>query len=206
MDMGLGNVNWDDYDHTTVGEYKPVPENIYCLTVTKAEPGKTSKNETKVDVEFTVTGGDFDGAVIRENYNTGNSNEKAREIAIKEVKALFFAMGRTPENDATKLMHGVIYSKVNVTAPRAKPGGGVYAPRNEIKSYMNADDAKTAMQAFRKLVESGALVPATAESMAAMAPASGGQQGGGGGQQQNSGGGQQGGGGGGGGDDQMPWD
>jgi hypothetical protein len=132
-----------------------LPEDDYLLAVEKTElvPNR-SNTGMRLDVTFTVVSGLFEGRKLFVSYNVQNQNEQARQIALREFKALIDATGVDPNaafEDTDVLLYKPFLGHVTLKQDTVKDGfgqrvvklnpetGQPYPPRNAISSYKSAD-------------------------------------------------------------------
>lgn len=80
---------------------------------------------------FEIVGPEFAGRKVWANLNLDNPNEKAVQIAMRDLAALKEACGKPNAQDSDELMQIPVNLKITVRPPR-----GDYGASNEIKGYM----------------------------------------------------------------------
>jgi hypothetical protein len=74
--MGLHNVNSDNTDENSTGDYTPLPAGLYTVSVTKAETKLSKAHNLMLSRELTVQSGDYAGKTIKNNFlNIGDDEE-----------------------------------------------------------------------------------------------------------------------------------
>lgn len=135
-------LNYNSYDHDSMGEFQPLPEGTYPVIITDSEmkPTKDGKG-SYLQLNMKVQGGDLDGRVVIERLNLMNANETAVEIANKtlgDICRVVFG-GEAMIQDSQEL-HGRPF-RIYVTI---QPGREGYGPSNNIKGYFDINGIKAA--------------------------------------------------------------
>ena len=135
----------------------PLPEDDYILMAESAELNANRANTGyRLDIAFKVEGGSYDGRKLFMTYNVQNQNEMARQIALREFKALIDATGVDPATafeDTDTLLYKPFIGHVTLKQDTIKNGfgqrevkinpdtGQPYPPRNSISAYKPLDGA-----------------------------------------------------------------
>jgi len=125
-------------------EYTPIPEGDYTLVIEKAEtkPTKAGTGE-RLNLQFKVDGGDFDGRKVFHGLNIRNPSDVAVAIAKKELHALLTLCKVAKITTADELVGLSFVAKVKVK--RDERSGGL---QNEVVLALRKQDATiTATQA-----------------------------------------------------------
>jgi hypothetical protein len=148
-DMGLHNVNWDNIDENSTGDYTPVPKGLYTVSVTKAETKLSKARNLMLSYELTVQSGDYAGKIIKNNFlNIGHDKEQPRNIALAELKAMFVAMETPASSNTEDLLHKPFVALIEVS-PEVMGTNGKMLKGNDHKASMTMAKAKAAFEAER---------------------------------------------------------
>jgi hypothetical protein len=111
---------------------EPVPVGNYTATIIKAETGVSKKGNEKIDLQWRVEGGAFDGRII---FDTLTFTEKA----LFRVKATLKGLG-FPDNFKGEVRSDMLVGKsakltvdIQMGEGTDEQTGEVYPPRNRIK-------------------------------------------------------------------------
>jgi hypothetical protein len=117
-------------------EFTPIPEGEYNLVIEKAEtkPTKAGTGE-RLNIQFKVDGGDFDGRKLFHGLNVRNPSTQAVAIAMKELHALVILCGIKELVTADQLVGQSLTVKVKV-GKRADTG----ALQNEVVLAVRKSD------------------------------------------------------------------
>ena len=131
-----------DFDATTVDPntaFEPVPAGTYTVMIIASEMKDTQAGDGQyLKLEFKILDeGEFNGRKIWTNLNLVNPNEKAVEIAQKELSGIMHAVDRVGATDSNEL-HGLPMSaKVKVRPPQ-----NGYDASNTISFFKSLDEAE----------------------------------------------------------------
>lgn len=127
---------WDLTNVKSTNGYDVLPAGDYTVIASAGELKDTKSGDGKYcKVEFTISGGDFDGRKLWHNFNVQNANPKAVEIGRGQIKAFFEAAGVKPEHmakvgpDSFAGQSCVVHVKVETDS---------YGEKNVIKSFKKA--------------------------------------------------------------------
>lgn len=134
---------------------EPLPEDDYMLAVEKTELVANRANTgMRLDVTFNVTAGPYENRKVFMTYNVQHANEQARQIALRDFKALIDATGVDPATafeDTDTLLYKPFMGRVVLRHDTVKNAfgqremklnpetGQPYPPRNSITSYKPVD-------------------------------------------------------------------
>lgn len=131
----------DDFDFDLSGvsaesQYDPLPAGSYPLQCVTVEVKKSQYGNRYVKAEFEVTGRDYAGRKIFENFNIEHSNPQTVEIALRGIKQWALACGATGNERLTlaflKSLEGREFDgTLKIEADRS----GQYGPKNRIVKY-----------------------------------------------------------------------
>lgn len=131
-------------DLTNVKSQKPqttIPDGKYICNCTKAEMRDTKSGGMMIAVELTVRSGDHEGRKIFHNFNVQNSNQKAVEIGLAQLKSFLETSGHKDPNKlgGTEELEGLT---VGVKTKTRKDED--YGDRSEVSYFFKPDtgDAK----------------------------------------------------------------
>lgn len=121
----------------------PLPAGEYLAHIidSSMEPTK-SNNGQFLKLTYQITDGPMKGRLTWARLNLDNPNEKAVEIAQRQLSAICHACGVLQVSDSTQLHNLSHVIKVDVEQRDMN-----YAPSNVIKSWRRADGAATPRQA-----------------------------------------------------------
>lgn len=119
--------------------FDPIPAGEYLVMITDSSMEKTKAGDGEyLKLTFKVLqDGEYKGRLIWSNLNLVNKNEKAVEIAQRELSSICHAVGvLTPET--SEELHGIPFrGKVRVVPP-----SGGYPANNSISFFKPADDVE----------------------------------------------------------------
>lgn len=139
------------------GDFQPLPEGWYTVTVAGAELKQTKAgNGEYIAVRYDVTGPTHQGRVVFGNLNIRNPNPKAEEIGRQQLGDLMRAVGLAKVTDTDELIGGHCQIKLKIQKSEQ------YGDSNEVRSW--------------KAVEGGSMPAPTAAETSESAPASGGSK------------------------------
>ena len=103
-------------DDRREGGFQPVPEGEYSVVIDSAEIKETRKGDGRyLALAFRIVSMKSHGRLIFNNYNFVNPNEKAVQIARKEMKKLCLAVGINREiTDINEFINRELNIKVKV--------------------------------------------------------------------------------------------
>ena len=112
-------------------ERQPLPEGTYKAVITDSEM-RATRAGTGHYLNFTweITSGEHRGRKVWANYNVDNPNEKAVEIAKRDLASVCTAMGKDGFEDSQDLH----FHEIEVLVKIREASNG-YAASNEIKGY-----------------------------------------------------------------------
>lgn len=130
-----------EFDADTVEErqdYTPVPAGSYVMMFVESETKETSTGGEMIVLTSEVQDEQFKGRKIFTRLNVKNANEKAVEIAFRELGEIVKAVGKTKIKD-TEELHNIRFV-ADVAVEKGKPymKDGVQVegkPNNVIKKY-----------------------------------------------------------------------
>lgn len=112
-------------------ERQPLPEGTYKAVITDSEM-RATKAGTGHYLNFTweITSGEHRGRKVWANYNVDNPNEKAVEIAKRDLASVCTAMGKDGFSDSQDLH----FHEIEVLVKIREASNG-YQASNEIRGY-----------------------------------------------------------------------
>lgn len=130
-----GSFNANDVDPNA--GFEPIPAGTYTVMITDSEMKKTAAQDGEyLKLTFKVLDeGDFNGRLIWSNLNLVNKNDKAVEIAQKELSGICHAIGVLEPEDSQELHGQPMKAKVKVIPPRDG-----YDAQNGISFFKSLDD------------------------------------------------------------------
>lgn len=127
------------FDATTVAPStgrEPIPGGLYLAKITTAEIKPTNDGSGKrLNLQFKVMGGEFDGRVVFAGLNIENKSEQAQKISQGELSAICHAINVLKLTSTDQLLEKPLRIKVKIKAATMENGAEKYAARNEIDSY-----------------------------------------------------------------------
>jgi hypothetical protein len=125
------------FDASTVPDTQPadtglIPEGEYRVEITDTEEKPTkSGNGAYLQIEFTILDGSYASRKIWSRLNLDNPNEKAVEIARRDLAAICRAVGLLQPKSIVQFIN-----KRLTIVVKHKPGRGEYGPTAEIVRYL----------------------------------------------------------------------
>lgn len=135
--MSLLPSNFNANDVKPNEGFEPVPAGTYTVMITDSEMKSTAAGDGEyLKLTFKILDeGDFNGRLIWSNLNLVNKNDKAVEIAQRELSGICHAVGVLEPEDSQEL-HGVpMRAKVKIIPP--KDG---YDAQNGISFFKPVDE------------------------------------------------------------------
>ena len=134
-----------DLTNVETTNFDALPSGTYPVYVDHAEFKKTKAGFDALNVRFKVSGSGYKGRVLFNLFNINNPSEKAKNIALSELKSLLLA-GGLKESELKFASRDELLSKVLGLNPIAVlvtiEKSADYGEQNRIKSYL-ADSPKT---------------------------------------------------------------
>lgn len=133
-------------EHDDMGSFEPIPAGEYTAQIVESaiKPTKKALDEKngneelameaysglRLNLQFKVMGGEYDGSTVWVGLNIKNPNPQAVEISQKELATICRAVGKVSVQDSAEL-HGIpMLIKVAI-----KPASSQYDAQNVIKGY-----------------------------------------------------------------------
>ena len=131
----MAQFNFDSTQVQASAPRGPLPDDDYnvVITATSLKPTKAG-NGTRLEFEFTVTGGQYSGRKVWEALNVDNPSEKAVEIAKADLAAICKAVGVAQMSD-TEQLHGI------PLVVKVVQDNDSNTPRNKIAGFLPAGAA-----------------------------------------------------------------
>ena len=126
-----------DVNDIPSGNYDPVPDGEYTLQALEAEMHNTRNDGQMIKAKFQVVGGEHNGRLIWQNFNTVNLSEQAQKIGRQQLVAWATACGRADCDDTDKLIGKRFQASVDT-----QKGTGGYKDSNRIKAFLFAAAAQ----------------------------------------------------------------
>lgn len=133
-------INANDLPDDTGGDYTPLPEGEYSVTIKDAEVKATNDGTGQyIKLRLDVQGPTHVGRVVFSNINIRNKSEQAEQIGRGQLKAVMSALGIATLTDTDQLIGGQLIVKLSVRAARTdEKTGKTYEASNEVKAYKPA--------------------------------------------------------------------
>lgn len=123
--------NVADLPQNNTGNYEPLPDGDYHVTVEGAELKTTNDGTGQyIKLKMKVSGPSHAGRVLFSNLNIRNKSAKAEEIGRAQLGDIMRAIGLATLSDTDQLIGAPMTVKVKV-----KPAEGQYEAGNEVKAY-----------------------------------------------------------------------
>lgn len=115
-----------------VKDFKPLPEDTYCLRITGCKPKIEYDESGRViksgfSLTYTVVGGDYDGRLIFEPFTFQGYSDKAKEYSRSNLSRLMNAVGVKTLNNTNELIGYEFEALVKI-----KKGDNGYDDSNKI--------------------------------------------------------------------------
>ena len=139
-------INANDLPDDTGGDYTPLPEGEYSVTIKDAEVKATNDGTGQyIKLRLDVQGPTHAGRVVFSNINIRNKSEQAEQIGRGQLKAVMSALGIATLTDTDQLIGGQLIVKLSVRAARTdEKTGKSYEASNDVKAYKPAGGAPMA--------------------------------------------------------------
>jgi len=136
----LGNFNANEVEPNA--PFEPIPAGKYVVAMTASEKKPTKKGDGHyLELEFTVTGGEYNGRKIWDRLCIEHPNKQAVEIARGSLSAICRAVGVMQPRDSIEL-HNIPLVAVVKVKKRADNG----ELTNEISGYLPKVHTETAAE------------------------------------------------------------
>jgi hypothetical protein len=97
------------------GDFEPIPEGWYAVTITQAEVKATKAGTgSYIGLRLDVTGPTYQGRVLWCNLNISNPNPKAEEIGRQQLNQIMLALGLPAVRDTDQILNGRVMAKVAI--------------------------------------------------------------------------------------------
>lgn len=123
-----------EYEVST-GGWTALPAGVYRAIITKAEAKETAKGGTRIAMEFTIAGGDYDGKRHFDGFNVINANPVAEEIAHKAMKNLADSTGLSGDFLQTQGTMALLDKFVMIEVGRRKAKDERYGDSNGFENF-----------------------------------------------------------------------
>lgn len=139
-------INANDLPDDTGGDYTPLPEGEYSVTIKDAEVKATNDGTGQyIKLRLDVQGPTHAGRVVFSNINIRNKSEQAEQIGRGQLKTVMSALGIATLTDTDQLIGGQLIVKLSVRAARTdEKTGKTYEASNDVKAYKPAGGAPMA--------------------------------------------------------------
>jgi len=84
-----------DLTDVKVTDFEPIPDGSYTVEVVNSESASTKSGGVMIKVELAITSEHCQGRKVFTNFNVQNSNPKAVEIGLQQLKSMILASGST---------------------------------------------------------------------------------------------------------------
>lgn len=122
--------------------FDPIPAGDYPVIITASELKHTKDGSGQyLELREEIQGGEFAGRLIFDRLNLFNNNQKAVEIAQRQLSQICHAIGVLQVQNSEQLHNRPLVAMVKV-----RPASGQYEASNEIKGYKPAPGVPIAQQ------------------------------------------------------------
>lgn len=113
-------------------DFSPVPAGTYTAMITKSEMKPTKDGQGQyLYLEISIAEGEHEGRLVFARLNLENRNDKAVEIARRELSSICRAVGVLTPKDSQELHDRPMQIKVGI-----EPARDGYEASNKIKAYL----------------------------------------------------------------------
>jgi len=155
--MAMLPSQFNSEEHDDMGTFDALPAEVYTMSIVDSNIKPTKKaleaaggnadlpveqySGLRLNLQFKIMGGEFDGRSVWNGLNIKNPNPQAVEISQKELATITRACGKVNVQDSAEL-HGIpLKVKLGI-----KPASAQYEAQNTFKSY-EAHDGSPIQQA-----------------------------------------------------------
>lgn len=131
----MGGQQFDANQVEANSAYEPMPADFYPMMITDSELKDSKSGGQYLKLTIEVCDGAKKGRKVFSNLNLVNSNEKAVEIARRDLSAICHAVGVMTPQDTQELHYKPFVGKVKVS-----PAQNGYEASNDMAGYMPATD------------------------------------------------------------------
>lgn len=129
-----------NFDATSVDpseEWTLLPDAEYVAMITESEMKETNDGTGRyLKLKFQISDGEYSGRILFANLNIQNRNEKAVEIALRDLSAICHAVNKLNIQNSEELHDLPMVVKVKIRPARVdKATGNEYPASNEIKAF-----------------------------------------------------------------------
>lgn len=135
-------IQFDANSVKPLGEYEVFPEGWYKAYIKESAAKETAKKDGQfLQIGFQLIEGDFNGGAVGNNLNLWNKNEKAREIAFRELSSICHVTGVMQLQDTSQLHNIPFWIRLAIEEGTLKDDNtGYYPDKNVIKAYKHANE------------------------------------------------------------------
>lgn len=131
----MAQLNFNANDHEPRDSFDLLPNGWQPAEATASEMKDTKAGDgAYLQIEWTITAGEFQGRKLWSRLNLKNRNSTAVEIAQRDLSAICRATGIMEVNDSSQLHGKPIQVKV-----KTRPAKGEFDASNEIAGYKPLD-------------------------------------------------------------------
>lgn len=139
-------INFNDLPVDTGGDFSPLPDGEYHVSVKDAEVKATNDGTGQyIKLRLDVQGPTHAGRVVFSNINIRNKSEAAEQIGRGQLRSIMSALGLASLQDTDQLIGGQLIVKLSVRPARTDDKTGkTYEASNDVKAYKPAGGAPMA--------------------------------------------------------------
>lgn len=156
--------------HAPQDEFAPIPSGEYLATITDSDMKPTKRGDGQyLELTYQIIDGPFNGRQLWARLNLDNPNQKAVEIAKRDLQKIQFACGGIAVSDSVQL-HNIPHL-IRVEFVPANPAKNQNRDGNEIKGWKRQEGVMPAANASPFAQRPAAPAPAAPAWAAKPAPA-----------------------------------
>ena len=134
----LGNFNANDIEPA---DFSALPAGDYAVLISNSEWKDSKSGGQYLALTLQVIDGPHNGRYLWHNLNLNHSNDKALEIAQRELSAICRATGQMTIDDSEQLHDIPMLVKVAYIPPKDDGKGGQWPEKNQIKQWKSMNGA-----------------------------------------------------------------
>lgn len=133
----MASLNFDSTNIDPTSHFDPLPAGEYNCIITDSTQKHTKDGAGQyLELKLEIQSGEFSGRTLFDRLNLQNSNQKAVEIAQRQLSQICHAIGVLQVADSEQLHYKPLVAIVKI-----RPASGNYDAANDIKGYKSAAGA-----------------------------------------------------------------
>lgn len=138
-------IDINELPEDTGGDFTPVPEGDYSVTIKDAEIKATNDGTGQyIKLRMDITGPTHAGRVVFTNLNIRNKSQQAESIGRGQLRSIMMALGLGTLQDTDQLIGGALIVKLAIRAARTdEKTGKSYEASNEVKAFKSGGASAT---------------------------------------------------------------